>query len=51
VVRVNELVTGVNIALERDPVSQCDAMDTNNSQDVSVDELVSAVNNALGGCP
>lgn len=50
-VRVNELVVGVNIALDRAAVAECRAMDINNNQQVAVDELVTAVNNTLGGCP
>jgi hypothetical protein len=48
---VNELVQGVNIALDRAAVTACPEMDANGNLQVSVDELVSAVNNALGGCP
>lgn len=50
-VAVNELVTGVNIALERAPLSQCTAFDANNSSAVEVNELITGVNFALGGCP
>jgi hypothetical protein len=51
VVAINELVTGVNIALNSQSVDVCPAVDRNNSRTVSVDELVVAVNNALRGCP
>jgi hypothetical protein len=50
-VTVNEIVLGVNIALERRQVSECPAFDTNSSGAVSIEELVRAVNNAVNGCP
>jgi hypothetical protein len=50
VVVVNELVTGVNIALDRAEVSQCPDFDIDGSQTVSVNELVSGVNALLRGC-
>lgn len=48
---VNELITGVNIALSTLPVSACPSFDTDNSNSVQVNELIRAVNNALGSCP
>jgi len=47
---VSELITGVNIALGTEPLSACPAFD-NGTGKVSVDALISAVNNALNGCP
>jgi hypothetical protein len=49
-VAVNELVVGVNIALEQAALAACPAFDRNLSQRVEVNELVAAVNNALHGC-
>ncbi len=49
-VTVDELVTGVNIALGMLPVTSCEAFDPDNSGSVTVDEIVTAVNNALNGC-
>lgn len=49
-VAVNELVLGVNIALDREELSACDSFDSNNSQSVEVNELVTGVNNLLRGC-
>lgn len=50
-VAVNELVTGVNIALDRAEITACPSFDTNSSNTVEVNELVTGVNNALRGCP
>ena len=44
---VDELITGVNIALERAPITQCPAADLDGSETISIDELVTAVNRAL----
>ncbi|HUI25874.1 MAG TPA: hypothetical protein VL403_07290, partial [Candidatus Kryptonia bacterium] len=50
-VTVEELVTGVNIALGNAAVGTCPAFDADNNQHVTIDELVTAVNSALNGCP
>lgn len=50
-VAVNELVLGVNIALDRANISACMVFDANSSGAVEVNELVQGVNNALRGCP
>lgn len=47
---VNELVIGVNIALDRADIEECTAFDINSSGTVTVNELVSAVDNLLRGC-
>ncbi len=49
-VTVNELVRGVNIALELAAPDTCTAMDGNQDGQVTVAELVLAVNGALNGC-
>lgn len=49
-VAINELIVGVNIALGRQRVSACRAFDSNQSQSVTINELVRAVGNALSGC-
>jgi hypothetical protein len=41
----------VNIALGNADVSICPAGDPNNDKQVTVDEILTAVNNALNGCP
>lgn len=50
-VTVDEVISGVNIALGNVPVSACPAMDDNGDSDVTVDEILKAVNAALNGCP
>jgi hypothetical protein len=49
-VGINELITGVNIALGGTPVGTCPAFDGNADGMVTVAELIAAVNNALLGC-
>jgi hypothetical protein len=49
-VTVDEVVTGVNIALGSRPLSACTAFDSSNDQTVTVDEILQAVNAALDGC-
>ncbi len=49
-VRVNELVTGVNINLGNSDVSSCEAMDRDGNGMVAVNELIQAVRSNLEGC-
>jgi len=49
-VAVNELVSGVRIALERAPLNNCASFDINGNGRVAVNELIAAVGNALNGC-
>lgn len=49
-VNINELITGVNIALDRAPVERCPSFDVNESLTVEVNELITGVNNGLRGC-
>ena len=49
-VAVDELVTGVNMALGTMPLDRCPDLDADGDDDVAVAELIAAVNNALGGC-
>jgi hypothetical protein len=49
-VTVDELITGVNIALGNTALEQCEEFDANGDFQVTVDELITAVNNALSGC-
>jgi hypothetical protein len=50
-VAINELIIGVNIALEATPLSSCPSFDVNDDGMVGINELITAVNNALGMCP
>jgi len=50
-VTVDELITGVNIALGATPTSTCPVFDANGDGEVTIDELIKAVNNALTACP
>jgi cysteine-rich repeat protein len=49
-VAINELITGVNIALGSSPVTACASFDTNSDGTVAINELITGVNNALGTC-
>lgn len=51
IVTVGELLTGVNIALERAEVGTCTNADADHNGSVFVDELTRAVRALLGGCP
>jgi glucose/arabinose dehydrogenase len=50
-VTVEELVAGVNIALDSQPLDTCPVFDSDDDGRVSVDEIVRAVGNALNRCP
>ena len=49
-VSVDELLVLVNIALGNAPVSRCAPGDRDGSGDITIDEILSAVNRALNGC-
>lgn len=49
-VTVAELIRGVNIALDRAPLSDCPSLDADESGSATVDELVRAVLAALSDC-
>ena len=49
-VSINELITGVTIALGQATVSACPVFDADGDGTVSISELVAAVNGALDGC-
>ena len=51
VVTVDEVLTGVNIALGSSSVDRCTEGDVNGDHNITVDELLAAVNSALRGCP
>ena len=50
-VTVNELITGVGIALGNVAMSVCPSLDRGSDGEVTIDDLLSAVDRALGGCP
>jgi len=50
VVGINELVIGVNIALDLTPASACVAFQDQGGM-VTISQLIKGVNNALNGCP
>jgi hypothetical protein len=50
VVSIDEILTGVNIALGNTPLSACPSFDSSGNGIVTVDEILAAVNNALSGC-
>jgi hypothetical protein len=50
-VTVDELLTGVGIALDASHLAACVAADPNGDGAVTVDELLGAVDQALAGCP
>jgi hypothetical protein len=49
-VTIDELLLGVNIALDEQPLASCPAFDGNQGGAVTIDVLIAAVNNALSGC-
>jgi len=49
-VSVSDLVIGVNIALDNQPVSNCPAFDPDDSGTVTISELIQGVNHALTSC-
>jgi len=49
-VTVDEIVTMVNIALGTQSVDNCLAGDADGSRTVTVDEILTAIQNALNGC-
>jgi sugar lactone lactonase YvrE len=49
-VAVNELILGVNIALGRQQLAACPEFDENTQEGVEINELITAVDNALNGC-
>jgi len=50
-VTVGEILTMVNIALGNASVEACFAGDANRDGQITIDEILTAVSNALNGCP
>jgi hypothetical protein len=49
-VTVDELLTMVSIALGNAPIAACEVGDMNGDHQITIDEILTAVNNALNGC-
>ncbi|MGD0947538.1 MAG: hypothetical protein ABSA52_08915 [Candidatus Binatia bacterium] len=49
-VTVDDIITMVNIALGSADISACSAGDANSDHQITLDEILKAVNNALNGC-
>jgi hypothetical protein len=49
-VTVDELLLMVNIALDNAEISRCAAGDANGDRQVTINEILGAVGNALEGC-
>jgi hypothetical protein len=50
-VTVDELIRGVGIALDSEPLAACTAADVGGDGEVTVDNLVAGLGRALNGCP
>jgi CSLREA domain-containing protein len=48
---VDELILGISIALGTTSVATCPALDPNGDDEVTIDEVLTAVNHAVSGCP
>jgi hypothetical protein len=49
-VGIDELIRGVAIALDEQPLAACTSLDTNGDGHVDISELIAAVAAALNGC-
>jgi len=49
-VTINELIRGVGIALGSSSVDDCASLDLNADGGISINELITAVGEALNGC-
>ncbi len=47
---MDELIQGVNIALGNTSLNQCPVFDSSGEGEVTINEIIQAVNNALNGC-
>ncbi len=50
-VSINEIISGVNIAIALADLDLCAAIDADGDGSVSISELITAVNHGLDGCP
>jgi hypothetical protein len=49
-VAINEVVTLVAVALGQMPIAACEAGNTDGNQQITINELLTAVNHSLVGC-
>jgi hypothetical protein len=49
-VTVDEIIVGVNIALQLQPITNCPSFDSDGDGEVTINELIVAVSSALNGC-
>ena len=47
---INEIIVMVNIALNLQPIENCEAGDPDHKGSITVADIIKAVNNALLGC-
>jgi len=50
-VTVEELTQMVNVAIGATPVSDCRSGDADHDDAITIEEILTAVNNALSSCP
>lgn len=50
-VTVDDIIKMVNIALGTEPLSVCPAGDPDHDGEITINEIIEAVNNLLFGCP
>jgi hypothetical protein len=48
---VDEIIIMVNISLGDEPITECEAGDANHDGEITIDDILIAINNALEGCP
>jgi hypothetical protein len=51
VVRIDDILLCVNVALGTSPLADCTQCDADGDRAVTVAEVLQVVNNALSGCP
>src|SRR5262249_49329714 len=50
-VAINELITGIDMALDRSSTAACPSLDQDSNGKVEIDSLVAAVDASVHGCP
>jgi hypothetical protein len=51
VVAINEVILGVNIALDLQPLALCPVFDQNENGIIAINEIILGVGFGLNGCP